>query len=80
VIGTERVRRLKVVVRPVHVQAHAAAPIPVTKGEPTREAAAALADRSWAAVTELWLEHGGSPEPGTRERDKRRFRWPWKRG
>ncbi len=80
VTGTERVRRLKVVVRPVHVQAHAAAPIPVEKGEATREAAADLADRAWNAVTELWLEHGGSPEPGTRERDRRTpFRWPWKR-
>jgi 1-acyl-sn-glycerol-3-phosphate acyltransferase len=79
VMNTENVRRAKVVIRPVHVQAHAAPPIPVEKGEPTREAAADLADRSWKAVTDLWLEHGGSPEPGTRERDKKRFSWPWRK-
>jgi len=77
VLGTEKVRRLKLVIRPVHCQVHAAAPIPVEKGEPTPESANALAERSWRAVTDLWLEHGGSPEPGTRERD-RRFSWKWR--
>jgi glycerol-3-phosphate dehydrogenase (NAD(P)+) len=81
VIGAENVRRLKVVVRPVHCQVHAAAPIPVEAGEPTPESARALAERAWDAVRDLWLGHGGSPEPGRRERPtlKERLRarsWP----
>jgi hypothetical protein len=71
---------MKFVIRPAHCQVHAAEPIPVEKGEPTPESAKALAEQSWQAVTDLWLENGGSPEPGTRDRDPRlpRFSWKWR--
>ena len=68
VLGAENVRRAKVIVRPVHCQVHAAEAIPVAAGEPTPESAKALMDEAWDAVTKLWLDHGGSPEPGVRER------------
>jgi glycerol-3-phosphate dehydrogenase (NAD(P)+) len=81
VLGSENVRRAKAVVRPVHCQVHAAAPIAVEAGEPTPESAAALADEAWEAITALWLGHGGSPEPGERDRPPLRERlrarsWP----
>jgi 1-acyl-sn-glycerol-3-phosphate acyltransferase len=81
VLGSEKVRRAKVIVRPVHCQVHAADPIAVAKGEPTIDGAKGLMDEAWDAVTDLWLEHGGSPEPGVRERPplKERLRarsWP----
>ncbi len=81
VIGAENVRRAKVIVRPVHCQVHAAPPIPVEREEPTPENAGALMERSWESVRSLWLEHGGSPEPGRRERPPLRERlrarsWP----
>jgi 1-acyl-sn-glycerol-3-phosphate acyltransferase len=81
VLGAENVRRAKVIVRPVHCQVHAADAIPVERGEPTPESAEALMNEAWAAVTKLWLDHGGSPEPGVRERPplKERLRarsWP----
>jgi 1-acyl-sn-glycerol-3-phosphate acyltransferase len=68
VLGSENVRRAKVIVRPVHCQVHAAEPIPVVQGEPTLDGAKGLMDEAWEAVTRLWLEHGGSAEPGVRER------------
>jgi 1-acyl-sn-glycerol-3-phosphate acyltransferase len=74
VIGADRVRRAKVIVRPVHCELHAAPPIPVEAAEPTPEAAKALMEAAWSAVTESWLEHGGSPEPGERERPPLRER------
>lgn len=74
VIGADRVRRAKVIVRPVHCELHAAAPIPVEAAEPTPERAKALMEEAWSAVTELWLEHGGSPEPGERDRPPLRER------
>jgi 1-acyl-sn-glycerol-3-phosphate acyltransferase len=81
VLGAENVRRAKVIVRPVHCQVHAAEAIPVLKGEPTMDGAKALMDEAWDAVTKQWLDHGGSPEPGVRERPslKERLRarsWP----
>jgi hypothetical protein len=33
-----------------------------------------LMEEAWNAVTALWLEHGGSPEPGERERPPLRER------
>jgi len=74
VLGAENVRRAKVVVRPVHCQVHAAAAIPVQAAEPTPESAQALMEQAWEAVTTLWLDHGGSPEPGRRERPPLRER------
>ena len=74
VLGAENVRRAKVIVRPVHCQVHAAGPIPVEQVEPTPDSAMALMDEAWEAVTRLWLEHGGSPEPGVRERPPLRQR------
>jgi hypothetical protein len=68
VLGAERVRRAKLIVRPAHCQVHAAPAIPVERGEPTPESATALMDEAWNAVSGLWLEHGGSPEPGVRDR------------
>jgi hypothetical protein len=78
------VRRAKVIVRPVHCQVHAADAIAVVRGEPTLDGAKGLMDEAWDAVTKLWLEHGGSPEPGVRERPslKERLRarsWPGSR-
>ena len=71
--GAENVRRAKVVVRPVHCEVHAAPAIAVERGEPTPESARALMERSWGEVRRMWLEHGGSPEPGQRERPVSRF-------
>ena len=83
VLGSENTRRAKVIVRPVHCQVRSAAPIAVEAGEPTPEAAKELMDQAWSAVTELWLEHGGSPEPGRRDRPPLRerlgARLPWRR-
>ena len=31
-------------------------------------------DESWGAVRTMWLEHGGSPEPGRRNRPSLRDR------
>jgi 1-acyl-sn-glycerol-3-phosphate acyltransferase len=74
VLGAENVRRAKVIVRPVHCQVHAAPAIPVQAGEPTPESAKALMDEAWDAVRTLWLDHGGSPEPGRRDRPPLRER------
>lgn len=74
VLDADKVRRAKVVVRPVHCQVHAATAIPVQAAEPTPEAAQALMEQAWEAITALWLEHGGSPEPGRRERPPLRER------
>ena len=68
VLGADKVRRAKVIVRPVHCELHAAPPIAVAKAEPTPEAAHALMDEAWTAVTEMWLAAGGSPEPGQKQR------------
>jgi 1-acyl-sn-glycerol-3-phosphate acyltransferase len=74
VLGAENVRRAKVIVRPVHCQVHAAPAIPVQAGEPTPESAKALMDEAWDAVRTMWLDHGGSPEPGRRDRPPLRER------
>ena len=74
VIGAENVRRAKVVVRPVHCQVHAGLPIPVERGEPTPESARDLMERAWESVRSMWLGHGGSPEPGRKERPTLRDR------
>jgi 1-acyl-sn-glycerol-3-phosphate acyltransferase len=74
VLGAENVRRAKVIVRPVHCQVHAAPAIPVQAGEPTPESARALMEQAWDAVIGLWLGHGGSPEPGRRDRPPLRER------
>ncbi|HWM11685.1 MAG TPA: lysophospholipid acyltransferase family protein [Solirubrobacteraceae bacterium] len=81
VIGAENVRRAKVIVRPVHCQVHAGPPIPVEPEVPTPENAGALMEQAWESVRSLWLERGGSPEPGRRERPPLRERlrarsWP----
>jgi 1-acyl-sn-glycerol-3-phosphate acyltransferase len=73
-LGADNVRRAKVIVRPVHCEVHAAPPIAVEAGEPTPESAKALMDEAWGAVSGLWLAHGGSPEPGERERPPLRER------
>jgi 1-acyl-sn-glycerol-3-phosphate acyltransferase len=74
VLGAENVRRAKVIVRPVHCQVHAAEAIPVQAGQPTPESARALMDQAWDAVRTMWLAHGGSPEPGRRDRPPLRER------
>jgi 1-acyl-sn-glycerol-3-phosphate acyltransferase len=74
VLGAENVRRAKVIVRPAHCQVHSAPAIPVEAGDPTPESARALMEQAWDAVTALWLEHGGSPEPGRRDRPPLRER------
>jgi 1-acyl-sn-glycerol-3-phosphate acyltransferase len=74
VIGADRVRRAKFIVRPVHCELHAAPPIPVEAAEPTPENAKALMEEAWSAVVDRWLENGGSPAPGERERPPLRER------
>jgi glycerol-3-phosphate dehydrogenase (NAD(P)+) len=74
VIGSDRARRAKVIVRPVHCEVHAAPVVPVKAAEPDAEAVRELTEQAWSAIVQLWLAHGGSPEPGARDRPPLRER------
>lgn len=74
VIGSDSARRAKVIVRPVHCEVHAAPVVPVEAAEPDAEAVRELTERAWSAIVQLWLAHGGSPEPGARDRPPLRER------